>query len=63
MDSKCVENLGLTARAKAKRLTAAWSMRCKISKIALKGAQNGSHCPGNERCAVKIVADALPSRV
>jgi hypothetical protein len=25
----------------------------EMSKTASKGAQNGSHCPGNERCAVK----------
>src|SRR2546423_10992343 len=30
-----------------------WSTRCKrCQKTAPKGAQNGSHCPGNERCAV-----------
>jgi hypothetical protein len=24
----------------------------EVSKTASKGAQNGSHCPGNECCAV-----------
>ena len=26
----------------------------EVSKTASKGAQNGSHCPGNERCAVVL---------
>jgi hypothetical protein len=25
----------------------------EVSKTASKGAQNGSYCPGNERCGVK----------
>ena len=26
-----------------------------VSKTASKGLQNGSHCPGNERCGVLII--------
>jgi hypothetical protein len=43
-----------TARAKKKRLTVMWPSRVQErSKTASKGAQNGSYCPGNERCAVE----------
>jgi len=45
----------LTARAKKKRLTVTWSTkrRQRVPKMAPKGAQNGSYCLGNERCAVE----------
>ena len=26
-----------------------------VSKTASKGLQNGSHCPGNERCGVNLL--------
>jgi hypothetical protein len=29
----------------------------EVSKTASKGAQNGSHCPGNERCVVEHVSN------
>ena len=28
----------------------------EVSKTASKGAQNGSYCPGNERCAVDFAS-------
>jgi len=42
---------------KNKRLTVTCSTGVKeMSKMASKGARNGSYCPGNERCEVIIYA-------
>lgn len=50
-----------TARAKKKRLAVTWSMRCKIrKKKGSKDAQNGSRCPGNERCEVVFLKISHP---
>jgi hypothetical protein len=44
----------LTVRAKKKRLTVHMGYAVQqASKTGSKGAQNGSHCRGNDRCAVK----------
>src|SRR5271154_2925658 len=40
-----------TSQEKAAHGHVVYALR-EVSKTASKGAQNSSHCPGNERCAV-----------